>query len=186
MDQVKIGKFIAQLRNEQALTQKELAEKLGVSDKTISKWECGRGLPEISLMISLCEQFGVSVNELLSGEKLDEKLYREKAEENIVTLMQGNNIRKIMLHIAISTALFLLAFGMIVLAAGKVLPPTILPIVFFWNILLLVANLVAGITYGLLKQWGKLKLLGIATLDLILLSVMIIVFCMLLIVFTAV
>ena len=96
MDQVKIGKFIAELRIEKALTQKELAEKMGISDKTISKWECGRGLPEISLMMSLCNQLDVSVNELLSGERLNENLYREKAEENIITLMKEKNIRSLL------------------------------------------------------------------------------------------
>lgn len=88
MDQKKIGEFIALLRKEQGLTQKELAEKLNVSDKTISKWECGNGLPEMSGIPVLCQMLGISINELLSGERLEQEVYTEKAEENIMSLMQ--------------------------------------------------------------------------------------------------
>ena len=88
MDQIKIGKFIAELRKEQNLTQKELAEKLNLSDKTVSKWECGKGLPDNSIMITLCDFMGISINELLSGERLSIVDYNKKAEENIMTLIQ--------------------------------------------------------------------------------------------------
>ena len=74
MDQSKIGKFIAALRTERGLTQRELAQKLHISDKTVSKWENSRGLPDASLMLPLCETLGISVNELLSGERLDAAL----------------------------------------------------------------------------------------------------------------
>lgn len=66
----KVGKFIAQMREEKNLTQSELAHKLGVSNKAISKWECGRGLPEITMLIPLSEELGVSVKELLIGEQI--------------------------------------------------------------------------------------------------------------------
>lgn len=88
MDQIKIGKFIAELRKEQNLTQKELAEKLNLSDKTVSKWECGKGLPDNSIMITLCDLMDISVNELLSGERLSTVDYNKKAEENIINLIQ--------------------------------------------------------------------------------------------------
>ena len=88
MDQIKIGKFIKELRREQGLTQAELAEKLCVSDKTISKWETGNGLPEVSLMLPLCETLAISVNELLSGRRLEEKQYYQEAEKNIMDLME--------------------------------------------------------------------------------------------------
>ena len=71
MDQIKTGKFIAERRRAKHLTQRELAEKLLVSDKTVSKWETGKGLPEVSLMMPLCEILGINVNELLSGELID-------------------------------------------------------------------------------------------------------------------
>lgn len=70
MDQKKIGNFIAKLRKEKGMTQRELADILCVSDKTVSKWECGNSLPEITLLGTLCEALDSNVNELLSGEKL--------------------------------------------------------------------------------------------------------------------
>lgn len=90
MDQVKIGKFIAQCRKEKKMTQRQLADALEISDKTVSKWECGRGLPEVQFMMPLCELLEISVNELLSGEKLSADEYRMKAEENMMTLIKGN------------------------------------------------------------------------------------------------
>lgn len=88
MDQIKTGRFIALMRKNKKLTQRQLADKLGISDKTISKWECGNGLPEVSLMMPLCEILEISVNELLSGECLTECQYQIKAEENIMNLMK--------------------------------------------------------------------------------------------------
>ncbi len=87
MDQIKIGRFIAAVRKEQNLTQRELAELLEISDKTVSKWECGNGLPEVGTMLPLCQALGISVNELLTGERLESE-YQEKAEENLVSLVQ--------------------------------------------------------------------------------------------------
>lgn len=88
MDQIRIGGFIAELRKEKKLTQRQLAERLNISDKTISKWECGKGLPEVALMVPLCEELGINVNELLSGEKLTESDYCKKAEDNIMSLIK--------------------------------------------------------------------------------------------------
>lgn len=88
MDQVKIGNFIAEIRKEKRMTQKELAEAIGVSDKAISKWECGNGMPEMSMLLPLCQELQINVNELLSGERLSENSYSQKAEENIMNLMQ--------------------------------------------------------------------------------------------------
>lgn len=70
MDQVKIGKFIATIRKENNITQKQLAEKLGVSDKAVSKWECGKSMPDNGLLLNLCKELNINVNELLSGERL--------------------------------------------------------------------------------------------------------------------
>ena len=89
MDQEKIGLFIKQLRNEKNLTQQELADKLSVSFKTISKWECGKGLPEVSLMIPLCKELNITVNELLSGERLNMENYNENSEKNILNALRG-------------------------------------------------------------------------------------------------
>ena len=87
MDQKKTGAFIAQMRKEKGLTQSELAEALLISDKTVSKWETGKGLPEVSLMLPLCDKLGISVNELLTGAKLSPAEYQKNAEANIVKLV---------------------------------------------------------------------------------------------------
>ncbi len=94
MDQIKIGKFIAEMRKEQGITQKQLADRLEISDKTISKWECGNGLPEISLMMPLCDVLKINVNELLSGERLPAEEYTRKAEENMMNLILENEENK--------------------------------------------------------------------------------------------
>lgn len=88
MDQVKTGKFIQKMRKEQQLTQRQIADKLNISDKTVSKWETGNGLPEVGLMLPLCSLLHINVNELLSGERLDEQKYQEKAEMNIMDLLK--------------------------------------------------------------------------------------------------
>ena len=91
MDQEKIGKFIQKLRKEKELTQQELANKLNVTDRAISKWETGRGLPDLSIIKPLCEELDISINELLSGEKLNKKEYNEKLEENIEKTIEYTN-----------------------------------------------------------------------------------------------
>lgn len=86
MDQIKIGKFIADERKRKGYTQKQRSEKLEISDKTISKWERGNGFPEVSLLLPLCNELEITVNELLSGERVSEEDYLKKAEENMVNL----------------------------------------------------------------------------------------------------
>lgn len=176
MDQQKIGSFIAELRTEQGLTQKSLAEKLGVSDKTVSKWECGRGLPEISLMIELSRQLGISINELLSGQRLDEIQYREKAEENMVGLMREKTAGKIVLHVLAAVLLYIFPIGTAFLVVGKGIPPEAMTVATFWCMLLQVANMVAGVTYGSLRKWKVWKIILMAAVDVALLAGMIIYF----------
>jgi len=88
MDLVKIGRFIAECRKEKGLTQSQLAEMLNITDKAVSKWETGKGLPDVSIMIELCNILGINVNELLSGERLSEDNYQEKANENIMSMIK--------------------------------------------------------------------------------------------------
>lgn len=84
MNQVRIGKFIAKCRKDKNMTQSELAEKLGVTDKSIGNWENARCMPDLSLFKPLCDELGITINELLSGEKISKDKYQEKFEENIV------------------------------------------------------------------------------------------------------
>lgn len=88
MNQIKIGMFIAERRKSKGYTQRQLADILGISDKTISKWECGNGFPEVSLLLPLCEELDISVNELLAGERISDMDYQKKAEENMVNLVK--------------------------------------------------------------------------------------------------
>ncbi len=109
MDTIKIGRFIKSLRKENSLTQREVAERLNVSEKTVSKWETGNGMPEVSIMLPLCKLFGISINELLSGERLDEKRYVEKAEENMAMLVDRTTPRKKIVISTISCILVILS-----------------------------------------------------------------------------
>lgn len=86
MDQVKIGKFIAKLRRDAELTQEALGEMIGVTNKTISRWENGNYIPDIEMFQILAETFGVGINELLAGQRLTDEEYRKKADENIVAV----------------------------------------------------------------------------------------------------
>lgn len=94
MNQEKIGKFLSELRKEQEMTQQQLADAIGVSNKTISKWECGNGMPELSSIMPLCQTLHINVNELLSGEHLPEDGYSKKAEENMMNLIHETEITK--------------------------------------------------------------------------------------------
>lgn len=91
MDQVKIGKFIAQLRNQRHLTQEALGEKIGVTNKTISRWENGVYMPDVEMIQLLSNEFGVSINEIIAGERLSEADFKEKAEENIVSAWKNSS-----------------------------------------------------------------------------------------------
>lgn len=86
MDQIKIGKFISSCRKEQGMTQAALAEKLGISDRAVSKWETGKSMPDSGIMLELCSFLGINVNELLSGEKIMTEVYDKRAEENLLEM----------------------------------------------------------------------------------------------------
>lgn len=119
MDQNKTGKFIAGERKRKALTQKQLAEMLGISDKTISKWERGGGFPEVSLLLPLCRELDITVNELLAGERVAETDYKMKAEENMMNLVkEAQESRKKIILSALVAALAILAALPLVIVAG--------------------------------------------------------------------
>ena len=120
MDLNKIGKFIANLRKEKKLTQEELAEKLLVTDRAVSKWERGLSLPDAGKMLDLCTILGISVNELLNGERIKMEDFKGKSEELIIELSKQEEIKnkKLMTNmwvILITAILFYV--GIVVLAA---------------------------------------------------------------------
>ena len=91
MNQEKIGKFIAECRKQKKMTQSELGERLGVTEKSISNWENGRNMPDLSLFKLLCDELCITINDLLSGEKVKEKDYKEKLEKNIINTIDYTN-----------------------------------------------------------------------------------------------
>ena len=88
MDPIKIGKYIQEKRKAKELTQSELAERLYITDRAVSKWECGRSLPDSSIMLELCKILGISVNELLTGEDLKMETYNSQAEQNLIQMIK--------------------------------------------------------------------------------------------------
>ena len=92
MDQVKIGKFISECRKKNNLTQMQLAEKLNITDRAISKWETGRAMPDSGIMLDLCNELKITVNELLSGEMIEMKDYDKKAEELLVEMQKQKEV----------------------------------------------------------------------------------------------
>lgn len=86
MNQIEIGKFIALCRKEKCLTQAQLAEKLNITDRAVSKWETGRNMPDASLMLDLCKELDISVNELLNARRIEMKDYDKEAEKTLIEL----------------------------------------------------------------------------------------------------
>ncbi|MBO5096158.1 MAG: helix-turn-helix transcriptional regulator [Clostridia bacterium] len=120
MNQEKIGRFITELRKEKKMTQIDLANKLGITDRAISKWENGRGMPDLSLLPPLCEILDVSINELLSGARLDKKDYQEKLEENIINTIDytDKKIRKTKKIFIITISIILMFIVMLMVMYG--------------------------------------------------------------------
>lgn len=121
MNQEKIGKFILKLRKEKNMSQLDLADKIGVTDRAISKWENGKGLPDISLMQPLCKELNITINDLLSGERVDNKDYQEKFEENVLKAIKYSN------KLVIKSILFYLGTffsGIIIIPILGIIAPT--------------------------------------------------------------
>lgn len=111
MNQEKIGKFIAKLRKENRLTQEQLAEKLGVTGKSISRWENGKTMPDLSLLKPLCNELNTTINDLLNGEKVPKDKYQATLEENIISTINYTNKKVIEKNNLIS--ILLISFGII-------------------------------------------------------------------------
>ena len=118
MDLVKIGKYIAGKRKNLGLTQKQLAEKIGMSDKSVSKWERGICLPDVSLYFDLCSILGISINEFLAGEDIVHENIEKKSEENIISVVTDSKLRQKRLKYIICTLLILFIFTTAVIATS--------------------------------------------------------------------
>ena len=124
MDQLKIGRFIAEMRKEQGMTQARMADMLDISDRTVSKWERGRGLPEVSLMLPLCECLGITVNDLLTGERVTQMDYRKRAEENMLNLIGENqeNRKRMTMSVICGVITVIAVCALVVIASFIVMP----------------------------------------------------------------
>lgn len=142
MDLNKTGKFIALIRKEKGLTQRELAEKLNLSEKTISKWERGVGFPDISLILPLCKCLEIDANELMTGERLQDKQYRINAENNLLKLMDKTSpILKYTISTISAIVTILITLGLILLAGFVIEEVWIKILVCVMSVLLVVSNI---------------------------------------------
>jgi len=133
MDQIKIGKFITEKRKEQGLTQAQLAEKLGITDRAVSKWETGHSLPDASIMLELCGLLKITVNDLLSGEVVSMENYNEQVEKNLFDMAAAKeqaDRRLLQMEIVIGLVSVLFFFAM--LAVGVVFMYMERPMWIFW------------------------------------------------------
>jgi len=120
MDQIKIGKFIAQCRKKENLTQMQLAEKLNITNRAVSKWETGNALPDSSIMLDLCSILKISVNDLLSGEVISMDNYNKVLENNLLEAVKGKeeaDRRLLRLEVFIGVLVSALLFATIFVAA---------------------------------------------------------------------
>lgn len=147
MNQVKIGKFIAECRKKNNLTQMQLAEKLNITDRAISKWENGKAMPDSSIMLDLCNELKISVNELLSGEMIDMNNYNEIAEKTLLEMAkkeetQNKRLMTSMWTILITSAIFYI--GILLLAVNTLEEGIILgTIICVSTIVFLIAGFIA-------------------------------------------
>lgn len=125
MDQIKIGKFIASCRKERGMTQANLAEKLGISDRAISKWETCKSMPDSGIMLELCDLLKINVNELLSGERIMTEVYGKRAEENLLAMKQEveeNNRQMLRMEYKLSYPALIAGLAMVLVAAFIEIP----------------------------------------------------------------
>lgn len=149
MDLAKIGAFIKERRKAKGLTQVQLAMEIGVSEKTISKWECGNGFPDATLMLPLCKALGISANELLSGRKLtDDKEYKQVAESNLVNLKDAQ-VKTAKFLLALECVIGILSILVLLLCVGIA---SFVNIPEAWRIVIVVAGLIVCV-FGISFCW---------------------------------
>lgn len=148
MEQVKIGRFIASKRKEQGLTQLQLAEKLGITDRAVSKWETGKSLPDASLMPELCKLLEITINDLLCGEVVSVENYNEKAEKALLEMVKKEEMqnKKLMMYENVIGFGSTISFLIQVLVAVFFVKNTTAQIILF---ILAFAFLIIGVSFAL-------------------------------------
>lgn len=129
MDQIQIGKFIAEKRKEQGLTQLQLAERLGITDRAVSKWETGKSLPDASIMLALCAILKITVNDLLNGEVVTMENYDKNVEKTLLEMVKqkeqaDKRLLKMEIVIGVVSLLFMFAMIAVGIAFAKLGYPT--------------------------------------------------------------
>lgn len=142
MDQVKIGSFIASCRKDNSLTQSSLAERLGITDRAVSKWETGKSMPDVSIMMELCKLLNISVNELLTGEHIKMEDYKKNAENNLLELakLEETNNKKMLSYEKLIGYMCSTTFMVLIFAASFAVTNDI------WRIIMIVIGLAIFVT----------------------------------------
>ena len=148
MDQIKIGKFIAECRKKNNLTQMQLAEKLNITDRAISKWENGKGMPDSSIMLELCNELKISVNELLSGEMIEMKDYNQIAEKNLLEMAKKEETqnKKMMFYEMVIGYMSTVTFLILLFTASFAVENIVVRIILF---ILAFLQLIVGVSFAL-------------------------------------
>ena len=155
MDQIKIGKFIASCRKRQGMTQAVLAEKLGISDRAVSKWETGKSMPDSGIMLELCDLLKINVNELLSGEKIMAEIYDKRAEENLLAMkrqLEEKNRQMLRAEYWIALPAVLAGLVMVFVASFVEMPPWLRTVLIAFALVMIFA--VAFIAVGIEQKAG--------------------------------
>lgn len=158
------GIFISELRKEKKLTQKELAEKINVSDKAVSRWETGKGYPDVTSLVSLSEYFDVSVNELLAGKRLTVENIRENADKNLISVFEQvqKNKKQQNLQVTVYTSVLIIVLLPVLIIIGKELFVSMATQIQAENIIFAVVSTVVGIVLlivGFLIRKGNVSIL---------------------------
>ena len=143
MNQIKIGKFIAERRREQGMTQMQLAERLNITDRAVSKWETGKSLPDASIMLELCEHLGITVNDLLCGEVVQVENYNKEMEKNLLDIIKEKEAadrRLLRVEIIMGVVSIVILLALCVVAAY-------VPMADGWRIALIVLALVQELVF---------------------------------------
>ena len=157
MNQIKIGKFIAECRKKNNLTQMQLAEKLNITDRAISKWENGKGMPDSSIMLDLCNELKISVNELLCGELIEMNNYNEVAEKTLLEMAQKEEIqnKKLMMYENVIGFSSTISFLILIFVTSFLVENNIAKIVLF---ILAFVLLIIGVSFALKIEIRALEL----------------------------
>ena len=148
MNSIKIGKFIAECRKEKCFTQAQLAEMLNITDRAVSKWETGRSMPDVSIMLELCKVLNISVNELLNGERLNMEEYNEKAEKLLIEMArkEAKNNKKMLMYELVIGSISTLSFVMLIMVAALINMEICFRVLLF---VIAFAILISGVVFAL-------------------------------------